>query len=159
MSSCPVSITAYSSSSSFFFSFLLPLLFFILFSSSSLSFLLLFFLLLSSIFELKGILYFHISQQKAKLHRVRVLATPGGAAHHSRFPPGTKKKKKSARHYFFFFLVPFLAKDTHHTAREQHYFLEKCSEPVHCDPFGRTAIRAPISELTPAQTLCGCARH
>ena len=33
----------------------------------------------------------------------------------------------SARHYFFFFLcVPFFAKDTHHTAREQNYFLEKC---------------------------------
>ena len=97
----------------------------------------------------------------------RVLATPGGAGRGR--PPLTisarhkqKTKKKSARHYFFFFfffLVPFFAKDTHHTAREHNYFLEKCSEPVHCDPFGRTAIRAPISELTPAQTLLGCARH
>ena len=57
------------------------------------------------------------------------------------------------------FCMHYFAKDTHHTAREQNYFLEKCSEPVHCDPFGRTAIRAPISELTPAQTLLGCARH
>ena len=50
------------------------------------------------------------------------------------------------------FCIHYFAKDTHHTAREQNYFLEKCSEPVHCDPFGRTAIRAPISELAPAQT-------
>ena len=57
------------------------------------------------------------------------------------------------------FCMHYFAKDTHHTAREQNYFLEKCSEPVLCDPFGRTAIRAPISELTPAQTLLGCARH
>ena len=57
------------------------------------------------------------------------------------------------------FCMHYFAKDTHHMAWEQHYFLEKCSEPVHCDPFGRTAIRAPISELTPAQTLLGCARH
>ena len=57
------------------------------------------------------------------------------------------------------FCMHYFAKDTHHTAREQNYFLENCSEPVHCDPFGRTAIRAPISELTPAQTLLGCARH
>ena len=57
------------------------------------------------------------------------------------------------------FCMHYFAKDTHHTAREQKYFLEKCSEPVHCDPFGLTAIRAPISELTPAQTLLGCARH
>ena len=90
----------------------------------------------------------------------RVLATPGGAVHHSRFPPSKKKKNDFRPALFFpFFFVPFFAKDTHHTAREQNYFLEKCSEPVHCDPFGRTAIRAPISELTPAQTLLGCARH
>ena len=50
------------------------------------------------------------------------------------------------------FCMHYFAKYTHRTAREQNYFLEKCSEPVHCDPFGRTAIRAPISELTPAQT-------
>ena len=58
-------------------------------------------------------------------------------ADHSRFPPGTKQKKRlergslkkkkiSARHYaiffFFFFLVPFFAKDTHHTARNSHKF-------------------------------------
>ena len=58
------------------------------------------------------------------------------------------------------FCMHYFGKDTpHHTAREQNYFLEKCSEPVHCDSFGRTAIRAPISELTPAQTLLGCAWH
>ena len=81
------------------------------------------------------------------------------------FRPAQKKKKWFPPGTIFYFIIiifffsAFFAKDTHHTAQEQNYFLEKCSEPVHCDPFGRTAIKSPISELIPAQTLLGCARH